>query len=360
MTEAENLDSKIENLEARRQRVQRLLNAVSLAYQRLPASQAEEKESLKISGEEKEAELAKLDEQVEQLRRIRSLKITESSWLLSQSGVSLAEKAYLTCNRSEVSQLFLENFAAGVNKCNGIPQVYLVHGGAEQGHDSLIERFRHTWIHSYETGGPDAGIISVKRIKAEQWPSRGDLDERKKLLAISLFESCRRGAGLYLDRHSPAELRNILASPFYANLMPIIQHDIWDWDELTGALIKWYITFWEKVREAGNIPECLIFLNIFNAGLDHKVNEICQFAKREASSPGDVWRCLCVGLKLTCVNEADVLEWMRERKVGGGDDKYRQKRCKKIFRRYAVFRLKCKSMREIEDALKSLRFGAMT
>jgi hypothetical protein len=326
-------------------------NIVDEAYSETASTQAEERASLLIKSKKIKDKLEALDSEIKALEeRIRLEQI--KNWGEPEPGLPAAEKAYLLCDRTEADKIFHQTFSDGISRANGTPQVYLIYGGPDDCHHSLIERFRHTWIHSYEAGGIATRAVASRPIPVREWPYGGTLDERKRRLAISLFEACSIGAGLRVGSQSPADFRNILAAR-HADALPLFQHDIWQWDNLTAELIKWYIFFWEQSREAGSLPDCLIFLNIFGDGLDAELGELCEFATRPVQRPADVPRCLCVRLNLACVHKDDVLIWMRNRKFGA-DDNYRRRECKKIFRKFRFFQSRCKSMLKIENALKAM------
>jgi hypothetical protein len=280
-----------------------------------------------------------------------------------------------TCDRTNQEADFRKHFASGLSTHPGVPQVYLIHGEERESHGSLIERFRSTRIqeHAQHKWGEHKATVSVWDT---EWPDLDELHLRQDRLIAWLFEKIDPLSPVKQDYdYSPAAFASLLGASL--NSIVIIQHEISakTWDQTTVELIEWYLNFWNEVKAAASIPQCLVFLNIIyphtqehsgwfsvatverllqkrkNSKIQQQLRGICQSNQlSEAAAP----RCPLVMLnELTCVTPADVMRWFRRHKIGR-DDGEREQKCKEIFIAENGEVSDCKNMRDVEHALNKL------
>jgi Domain of unknown function (DUF4062)/inactive STAND len=283
-----------------------------------------------------------------------------------------------TCDRTDQEAEFRKHFASNLSSHPGFPQIYVIHGQERESHGSLVERFRATTIqeHADHRWGEQKATVSLWDV---DWPEAHDLSSRKDRLRAWLFER--------LDPLSPikenydySELAFRLLLSSTLNSIVILQHDISakTWDRTTIELMEWYLQFWDDVKGAASIPQCLVFLNIIyphvpkvrpwsflrlvkrllqkrrNRYIQAQLQAICNKRK---SGPRDgiakhVSPCVMIQ-ELTCVKLDDVMRWFRRHKIGK-DDGEREQKCKEIFIVEGGFVSDCRNMRDIEHALNRI------
>src|SRR5205807_9121941 len=90
------------------------------------------------------------------------------------------------CDRGSQVEAFANSFILNLQRREGVPQIYFVHGEARECHDSLVERLMHTKIrHVVEKKwGEQRGVVVLKK---PAWPHEGDLSELQQELKRALF-----------------------------------------------------------------------------------------------------------------------------------------------------------------------------
>jgi len=281
-----------------------------------------------------------------------------------------------TCDRTNQEADFRKHFASGLNTHPGFPQIYLIHGEERESHGSLIERFRSTRIqeHAQHKWGEQKATVSVWD---PEWPDLDELSLRQDRLIPWLFEKIDPLSPVKQDYdYSPAAFAALLAASL--NSIVIIQHEISarTWDQTTVELIEWYLKFWNEVKAAATIPQCLVFLNVVyphtvessgwfsaarvkrifqklkNRKIQKQLRKICR--RRQLLEKAGQPSCPFVMLnELTCVKPDDVMRWFRRHRIGR-DDGEREQRCREIFITEDGELSDCKNMRDVEHALNRL------
>jgi hypothetical protein len=163
------------------------------------------------------------------------------------------------CDRGlQVSQ-FADFFRWSLNQYLGRPQVYLVHGGERECHDSFVERLVHTRLKELaeRKWGEQQAVIAFEKL---DWPDEGDLLEREQQLRNDLF-----------SRFAPDYLEVDLSAGAFASLpalalKPVValQYNLHDarWDRLTRPAIERFLSYWSEPRSRAFGPQVILFLNI--------------------------------------------------------------------------------------------------
>ncbi len=222
---------------------------------------------------------------------------------------------YKMCNREDQEDDFLRFFKPKLKECPRQPQFYFIHGEDDECHESFIERLENDCIKKYverEIGEHCADVYS----KVIHWPTRGDLEIRKKYLIINFMKEFKES----LEANS-TNLTNMLSRllSFYRHPVVIIKHNIdaSQWDKQNEQLILWYIKCWANLECHDGIPQFLIFLNIIYSTtewkqrifrLKHSKKSIKRQLCRIHVSSGDPDPCQLIE-ELKAVTRIDVQEW---------------------------------------------------
>lgn len=313
-----------------------------------------------------------------------------------------------TCDRKLQEATFAIFRDSGLQTRPDFPQFYFVHGGERENHKSFVNRLCRTSIQDYAAERSQDEGAKVTLVTAE-WPPPREADEalapalREEMLRHFVFAKGRErllAADEYKGRahaappEPPAAQRNTGAQTPEAmrkmlmasgSSVVVFQHEIQarDWDEVTDALVRWYLKFWDEVRGDGpapqEFPQCFIFLNVVYPQsdgpasgalrvlrranprrLDRRVERalegICEPDERapKVAAP----RCPCVLLaRLSCVERQHLMDWLSENCPGMGEDEHEVEAHRILTDKRkgpAKWFAKCRNMRDVEPHLKRL------
>jgi len=221
------------------------------------------------------------------------------------------------CDRDKQKDDFIDFFQDNCKKYPCRPQFYLIHGDAEERHDSFIERIRYKELRQLWKDD----FIDYSDDKIPAWTDPIDLKRRKQRLIRNLI-------GEYSDNVSA----DISATDFSRlpcfdkKSLVIIRHNInaFRWDKRHETeLILWYREYWSKLECNEKTPLFLIFLNI-GYRKDSKVSFKEKMCFWNYCSPKNIEsrlaeiadikneNCPCSLLsKLEPVDEFHVREWLK-------------------------------------------------
>ena len=234
------------------------------------------------------------------------------------------ESVTRTCNRKFHYSQFYAFFNKNVTTCLGRPQFFLVHGEANQGHISFIERLKSTHIKEYvDKEFPlEKAIIKHEEI---DWPEDGDFDLRCEHLQSNLFTTFDKS---YFSTDFTVNTFAKL-SCFGSSPLVIVQHDFnsESWDETSSELLRWYVkNYWHEFKSRDNVPQfviffCLIYKKEEQAGLITRLLKQPNHAKEILSSIKDVFEekdTECPGKiikELTSPKLREVKDWLKHHKL---------------------------------------------
>lgn len=149
----------------------------------------------------------------------------------------------------------------------GLPQVYLLHGEAGQGHNSFVKRLIIKRIKPYAAAKKGEIEGAVHYIKPMIHPLNS-LEDAKESFKISIFEEI--APDYNPERTSIQELCNhpkLKPFPFV-----IIQHDfvVEEWGKQLQVLIDWYLnSYWMGYAPGTSQIQFLMFLNFIYPSSEH-------------------------------------------------------------------------------------------
>lgn len=280
-----------------------------------------------------------------------------------------------SCNREDQRDHFLEAFKSSVLDCPTYPQVYVVHGPMKERHKSLVMRFQETTIQKY--ANQFAKTKTAVTVWDCKWSYKIDVENAKQqLIELLICRSHQDDPSYLFDKqsHSADSFRGAMAP--LGNSVVIIQHKIEaeKWTATTGQLIKTYLEFWDEVKKGADVPQFIIFLNVFYPASDapvwkvwerlgdvghwlHKrkisaeLNAMCKLPGRQPGTPREAVFCLYTVLdELPRVGFSDLVKWFEEHNLGSNEVAW-EKHSQNIFRNKGWRLKERKNMAEIETAL---------
>lgn len=173
------------------------------------------------------------------------------------------------CDRREQEHSFRSAFQLHLRKKARAPQVYFIHGGEGEKHESLVDRFRWTFMSKFAetvTRDRDASV-SLNNVL---WPLSDTLHEASEELLSELF-----GA---FDPQYLTTPKEISAQAFVRLIQlrpePVIavQHTIrsTSWSRSSPQVLERYLHFWDEVAALGPSTQIVVFFNFVLCDADER------------------------------------------------------------------------------------------
>jgi hypothetical protein len=283
-------------------------------------------------------------------------RVFEPVALWGRSSAGAGPLAPHLCDRRDQEKRFRSAFDTTARKAKLAPQVYFIVGDEREKHESLVERFRHTFLTRYAEFLKPIGSAKPARHVVD-WPDSTTAAEAELELLASLFAefepSYRYDGALPLTADAFHDLTR--ARP---DAVVVLQHALYGthWHRELPDLIQRYIRFWDLVAAKGPTAQFLIFMNVFLPQDDADSAEallgtVQRLATRRAETR-ETNDPLCVAASvlppLKCVRRDDVEEWFDQRLPDCSWER-RSKVCEELFRDGD-----CRPMAEVERRLRDI------
>jgi hypothetical protein len=265
------------------------------------------------------------------------------------------------CDRDAQEQQFLRFFWDNIRR--QIPQVYLIRGDERESHDSFVERLYKTQVKRLveRDAGKQRTSTDYCRVR---WPEGGSFESRERDLRLALFRELDRRYERESSDFSPAALCRLVHGR-RLNLA-MVHHPIPAslWDDVTTALLRWYLNFWAESVQSTPRPQFVVVIDVLYPKQEDDwrfaATEIVQrmrrvWIKRRVAADFGSFKstpaCFVAELdELRCVGVSDVVEWFRRHDIYDSD-KTRFETADRLFRTSNGTSTRCRNMSEIEPEL---------
>lgn len=284
-----------------------------------------------------------------------------------------AESTIHFCDRTEQDAQFKRHFESASESRPHAPKFYFIHGEMWDNPDSLVLRFRDTYIRERIRKGGDETRTVVDHGPAVDWPYMDDLASRRKELLYALFR--RIDPNHEGTDYTAESLRRLLLSK--ADHCFVIQHELhvkhWDWT--TRRLLKWYLDYWDKVKADADLPPCVLFFCVIYEGTQAAEGAGLRGAGRKLrrktfalrlklwfNRPARVVRprapaCCSTSVvldALSCVTMEEFVAWLKRTGVRH-DPALQAQWCAEVFETSDPRAAECKMMFHVEAKLSDMR-----
>ena len=275
--------------------------------------------------------------------------------------INLGPMVAKMCDRRQQENEFSDFFITNLRQQPGRPQVFLIRGEEKEGHDSLIERLVSTRIKQIaerKWGAQNCSIL----FKTPDWAYDGEFAERQFELKRTLFYEFDPA---YMEDDLSATSLSRLSS---LSLSPVvvIRHRIHAsrWDQQTGQLLNWYLSYWAELKAHPSGAQFLIFLSIIYPkaqaaswwksliGAQRFDRRAIEAELQRAASSGKEQLPLLVLKELLPIQPHEVHDWFSRYNIY--DEKKRHELSEKIFKTQGGRKLGHLSMADIEHALQQI------
>lgn len=193
------------------------------------------------------------------------------------------------CDRRDQEHSFRAAFQSHLRRKAGAPQVYFISGADGEKHESLVDRFRWTFMTKFasEVTRDDDASVSMNHVL---WPLSADPDEAWEELLSELFGAFDPAWLTTAKEITPRAFHELTRSrpePVIA-----VQHALRStaWNRASAQLLERYLHFWDDVAKLGPSTQILVFFNLVLCASDERNAEavtsfVESFGEREEPKP---------------------------------------------------------------------------
>jgi TIR domain/inactive STAND len=278
-----------------------------------------------------------------------------------------------SCNRFVQQEVFERTFLDTVRCSRRNPQLYVIHGRAREGHESLVKRLSETLIQEFvDVVVKPRGSVGTWQLK---WRYKDDVETATKHLLEDLIAQAHTN-----DKEFRFKSYNYSVDMFREAIKPaphqviIVQYEIeaHQWTLNTERTINAYLELWDELIQDTDIPHFVIFLNVvypmlaegngwkiwdqYNNWWKRRrvVSQLNRIKRSRAKKPdGHVEGYFCrytVLDELPCVKLEHVQRWFEDHKLGRNKVAW-ETQSRNIYRKMGWRLNACKNMADIEAAL---------
>jgi len=254
-------------------------------------------------------------------RRTSYERVFEPVALWGSSSSGAGPLAPHLCDRREQEKRFGSAFETHVRNAPKAPHLYVIIGDEGEKHESLVERFRHTFLTRYASFVKPAANVKPALYMVD-WPASTSAEEAEIELLTAVFAafepSYRFDSALPLTTDAFQELTRVRPEPVIA-----LQHAVYvtDWHGELPDLLDRYVRFWDLLAAKGPATQFLIFFNVILSPGDGEASESLRNAVQrltahpEAKTNGNGARRVRTSAlpPLKCVQREHVDEWFDQR-----------------------------------------------